>query len=110
MSLKRKLKREKTKQALSKDIMIAFNIYKGQVPNVGTFSSEQVDELLEKGQICRGRITNSDKGNYFHIIRGPNNFPDKSLCVSDSEFNLFYMTLNMGMERGVDLDDMLSDV
>ena len=68
MSLKRKLKRNKVKGLFPKEVMDTFNIYKKQVPDVCIVSLEQADELLEKGKICRGQITQNGEIEYFHIV------------------------------------------
>ena len=93
----------------SKEIMDAFNIYKKQVPNIGTISLEQTDELLEKGKICRGRIIENNEIEYFHIVKSPTCFPEKSIFSGESELILFQMLIVMGMEKEIDLDDMFTE-
>jgi|COG998Drversion2_1049125.scaffolds.fasta_scaffold26557_1 hypothetical protein len=109
MSLKRKLMRKKSKDALHKEIMNAFNFYKLQVPNVGRICIVQAEDLLEAGNICRGQIIENGKIDCFHIIKSPTCFPEKSIFRGETEFSLFQMLIIMGMEKGVDLYKMLSD-
>jgi hypothetical protein len=93
----------------SKEIMDAFNIYKKQIPDVGVVSLGQADELLEKGQICRGKIIENDEIEFFHIVKSPTSFPEKSIFSGETELSLFQMLIFMGMKKDIDLDDMLND-
>jgi len=108
MSLKRKLKRDKVKDIFPKETITAFNIYKQQVPDIGIVSLKQAEELLDKGQICRGRIIENNEIEYFHIVKSPTCFPDKSIFCGESELVLFQMLAIMGMQKEIDLDDILT--
>jgi len=76
---------------------------------VGTASSEAVEQFLAEGRICRGWTTFAGKKKYFHIIKSPGSYPEKSAFYGKSESELFQMTIHLGMQHGIDLNDLLTD-
>ena len=87
----------------------ALKQYRKDVPSVGTISSETVDQFLAEGRICRGWTNLDGQPQYFHIIKSPGSYPEKSAMFSNSEAELFQMTVHLGMQHGIDLDDLLTE-
>lgn len=83
--------------------------YRKDVPSVGTVSSEAVDQLFAEGRICRGWTTLDGQIKYFHIIKSPSRYPEKSVSFGESEKELFQMTIHLGMQHGIDLNDLLTE-
>jgi len=87
----------------------ALKQYRSDVPSVGTISSEAVDQFLAEGRICRGWTQVDGKPQYFHIIKSPGSYPEKSALLGNSEKELFAMTVQLGMQHGIELDDLFKD-
>jgi len=83
--------------------------YRHDVPSVGTVPSEKVDQLLAEGRICRGWTTLDGQRQYFHIIKSPGHYPDKSAFYGDSEAALLEVTIHLGMQHNIDLDDLVTE-
>jgi hypothetical protein len=83
--------------------------YRHDVPSVGTVTREAVDQLLAVGRICRGWTTFDGKRQYFHIIKSPGSYPDKSAFFGDSETEVLEMTVHLGMQHEIDLENLLKD-
>lgn len=87
----------------------ALKQYRKDVPSVGTVTYERAQQLLSEGRICRGWTEVDGQRQYFHVIKSPGNYPKKSLMLSDSEEGLFEMTIHLGMQYDIDLDDLLTE-
>lgn len=118
MSLKRKLKRSrKIKQhgmsnptgISDTEMQEAFQKYRQDVSSVGKVSPEEAQAFLDLGRICRGSIVRDGDKEFFHIIKSPTNYPEKSIFYSDSEKNLFMLTVMMGMGSGIEFGDLFSE-
>ena len=82
----------------------ALKQYRKDVPSVGTVTFEESQALLEKGFICRGWTETGEGKRYFHIIRCPQNYPEKTFMMARTEKELFTMTVYRGMDAAIDLD------
>ena len=83
--------------------------YRKDVPSVGTVTETVVDEFLAEGKICRGWTTWNGQKQFFHIIKSPDHYPEKSVFYADSEAELFEMTVGLGMQKDIDLKNLLTD-
>lgn len=84
----------------------ALEIYRQEVPFIGTITNDKAEDLLKEGKICRGWMLGPSGLEYFHIIKSPSKFPELSILVSDSEENLFFSTVMLGQQKDVDLDKL----
>ena len=91
------------------DFKAALKQYRHDVSNVGTIDSETVDRYLAEGRICRGWTTWDDQTQFFHIIKSPGSYPEKSGFYGTSESEVFQMTIHLGMHHGIPLQDLLTD-
>ena len=82
----------------------ALKQYRKDVPSVGTVSFEESQDLLKKGMICRGWTIMGDERQYFHIIRSPQNYPEKTCLMGRNEKELFTTTIFLGMQSDIDFD------
>ena len=83
--------------------------YRKDVPSVGTVTSATVDEFLAAGRICRGWTELDSRKKYFHVIKSPGSYPEKSVFSADSETELLLLTIQLGMQYGIDLDDLFKE-
>jgi len=90
------------------DFRAALKQYRTNFPSVGTVNEETINKLLAEGRTCRGWTTAEGRPQYFHIIKMSRNYPEKSVFFGDTELELFEVTLHLGMEHGIDLNDLLS--
>jgi hypothetical protein len=91
------------------DFKAALKQYRKDVPTVGTVNSETVDKYLDEGRICRGWTAWDGRKQFFHIIKSPSSYPEKSVFYGNSERELFEMTIFLGMEHDIPLNDLLTD-
>ncbi len=91
-----------------KQLYKALELYRQDVPFKGTITKGKADKLLEKGEVCRGWIIDSGGLEYFHIIKSPNDYPELTMLVSEDKEQLFMMTIMMGMQNNIDLDDLFT--
>ena len=84
----------------------ALKQYRRDVPSVGTVSFDEAQDLLKQGRICRGWMDDDNEKMCFHIIKSTTQYPHKSLFSANTEKELFATTIFMGMESGIDLDDL----
>lgn len=87
----------------------ALKQYRKDVPSMGRISYDEVEKLLSEDRTCRGWTTVGGREQYFHIIKSPTKFPEKSAMFADSEKDLFQMTVHLGMQHEIDLDDLVKD-
>jgi hypothetical protein len=91
------------------ELKAAFRQYRKDVPSVGTISDDEVSKLLAAGKICRGWTEFDGQRKYFHIIKSPGHYPEKSVFYGDTEAQLFEMTVMLGMQSGINLIDLLRE-
>ncbi len=91
------------------DLKAALKQYRKDVPTVGTIDSEPLDQYLAEGRICRGWPTWDGRKQFFHIIKSPGSYPEKSAFYGNSESDVFQMTIQLGMRHGIALNDLLTE-
>ena len=87
----------------------ALKQYRRDVPSVGAVSFEQAQEFLRQDRICRGWMNTDGEKMYFHVIKSITEYPKKSLSSAETEQDLFKSTIIMGIQAGIDLDDLFTD-
>lgn len=90
------------------ELKIAMKQYRSDVRSVGTVSFEKSQALLEEGRICRGWTKVDGRKQYFHIIRSPQNFPEKTFMTARNEKEVFTMTVYLGMQAEIEFDLLVS--
>ena len=91
------------------ELKAALKQYRKDVLSVGTVSSEQIDKLLAEGRICRGWTDWDGQQKFFHIIKSPGSYPEKSVLYGETEEQLFQMTVYLGMQHDIPLNNLLTD-
>ncbi len=87
----------------------ALKQYRKDVPTVGTINETKAQQFLSAGHICRGWIETADGKMYFHIIKSPEDYPHKAFFSGDNEAELFGMTVALGMEHEIELEDLVTE-
>ncbi|HEX9046224.1 MAG TPA: hypothetical protein VF988_04295 [Verrucomicrobiae bacterium] len=90
------------------NLKAALKQYRKDVPTVGTIDSATVDQYLTEGRICREWTIWDGRKQFFHIIKSPGSYPEKSVFYGNSEQDVFQMTIRLGMQHGIDLKDLLT--
>ena len=88
------------------DFKAVLKQYRKDVPSVGTATSAVVDEHLAAGRTCRGWTELDGRKQYFHIIKSPGHYPEKSVLSADSETELLQMTIQLGLQHNIELQDL----
>ena len=91
------------------DLKAALKQYRKDVPSVGVVNEASVDQFLAKGRICRGWTKFAGEAKYFHIIKSPGSYPEKSVLYGDTEEQLFQMNVYLGMQHDIPLQDLLTE-
>jgi hypothetical protein len=91
------------------DFKTVLKQYRKGVPSVGTVSSTVVDEFLAAGRTCRGWTDLNGRKQYFHIIKSPGRYPEKSVFYADSETELLQMTIHLGLQHEIHLEDLFQE-
>jgi hypothetical protein len=91
------------------DLKAGLKQYRHDVPTVGTIDAATLDQYLAEGRICRGWTDLNGKKQFFHIIKSPGSYPEKSVFYGDTESDVFQMTIHLGMQHGIPLNDLLTE-
>lgn len=83
--------------------------YRHDVPTVGIVTQDVVNQLLVDGRICRGWVVTSGERMYFHIVRSPENYPEKTVSYGPSEEAVVTILIYLGYSKGVDFEHLVSD-
>ena len=91
------------------DLKAALKQYRKDVPTMGTVDAATLDKYLSEGRICRGWTNCDGRKQFFHIIKSPGSYPEKSVFYGNSESELFQMTIFLGMQHNITLNDLLTE-
>jgi hypothetical protein len=83
--------------------------YRHDVPSVGKVDYATVEQFLSEGRICRGWTQIDGQLQYFHIIRSPGYYPEKSIFSGNTENELFQITIHLGMQHGIDFEKLFAN-